>query len=327
MRTRITAAGAWRSCCWPPRHRGPRGRLHDRLRATRRSSRGLWMARPDGPPPESTWTRTCSPTRRRPRASGSASRACGSPTATPAAAWSAPSRPACRTRPVRPRPRAPGCPAGRASRGGRRTFRFAAFEATEQPGLAVDAAPDRGDGQRMSLARITDAPQGLAVTVFDVTDNGPGNAVGFPDTVVATGLDRTVAHTLGFAVDYVDGPANDVVRVYVDGALVHTAGSWEQYFRNDPEQGVEQQRGADHRRAPGGRAWQLGPGRPEQGAVRGRRAGPVQHARATAGPRPHPACPAGSARRRMSPRVARDRTASPAVRVRTGSPAAAATTA
>jgi Ca2+-binding RTX toxin-like protein len=116
------------------------------------------------------------------------------------------------------------------------SMRFAAFEPTEQPGLAVDASPDRGDGQRMSLARITDTPQGLAVAVFDVTDNGPGNAVGFPETVVASGLDRAVAHTLGFVVDYVDGPANDVVRVYVDGALVHTTGTWEQYFRNDPEQ-------------------------------------------------------------------------------------------
>ena len=30
--------------------------------------------------------------------------------------------------------------------------------------------------------------------------------------------------------DFVDGPSNDVVRVYVDGDLKHTGGSWENYY-------------------------------------------------------------------------------------------------
>mgnify|MGYP003619289166 CR=1 FL=1 len=32
--------------------------------------------------------------------------------------------------------------------------------------------------------------------------------------------------------DFIDGPANDVVRVYVDNAMVHAGTSWEDYFRD-----------------------------------------------------------------------------------------------
>ena len=37
-------------------------------------------------------------------------------------------------------------------------------------------------------------------------------------------------------IDFNDGPGNDVVQVFVDGALVATGGSWEDYYRFDPEQ-------------------------------------------------------------------------------------------
>jgi hypothetical protein len=37
-------------------------------------------------------------------------------------------------------------------------------------------------------------------------------------------------------IDFNDGPANDVVQVFVDGSLVATGGSWEDYYRFDPEQ-------------------------------------------------------------------------------------------
>lgn len=36
--------------------------------------------------------------------------------------------------------------------------------------------------------------------------------------------------------NFVDGESNDVVNVYVDGALVHTGKSWEDYYRHDDEQ-------------------------------------------------------------------------------------------
>ena len=113
---------------------------------------------------------------------------------------------------------------------------FAAFETTEQPGAGVSIAPDRGDGGRMANIRINDTPTGLEVLASEVTDNGPGNAADFMAVPVATGLSRAVAHTLRIEVTFVNGPANDVVNVYVDGVLEHTGGTWEQYYRNDPEQ-------------------------------------------------------------------------------------------
>ena len=40
--------------------------------------------------------------------------------------------------------------------------------------------------------------------------------------------------------DVVDGPSNDVVKVYVDGILKHTGTSWENYYRFDSEASAEQ---------------------------------------------------------------------------------------
>ena len=81
---------------------------------------------------------------------------------------------------------------------------------------------------------MTDTPDGLDINFFDVqgTDD-PANFVG--PTSVASGLNRTVPHTIRITMDFVDGPSNDVVKVYVDGALRHTGTSWENYFRFDSE--------------------------------------------------------------------------------------------
>jgi len=104
----------------------------------------------------------------------------------------------------------------------------------EQPDLSVVASPDRGDGARMSWVQMTDTPDGLAVNFFDVQGTAnPANFVG--PTSVASRLDRTIPHTIRITMDFVDGPSNDVVRVYVDGALKHTGTSWENYYRYDSE--------------------------------------------------------------------------------------------
>ena len=104
----------------------------------------------------------------------------------------------------------------------------------EQPDLSVVASPDRGDGSRMSWVQMTDTPEGLDINFFDVqgTDN-PANFVG--PTSVASALDRTVPHTIRITMDFLEGPSNDVVKVYVDGALRHTGTSWENYYRYDAE--------------------------------------------------------------------------------------------
>jgi len=82
----------------------------------------------------------------------------------------------------------------------------------------------------MSWVQMTDTPGGLDVNFFDYQDLAPQGSLGDPDagcgaeddfffTPVAIGLDRTVPHTIKITLDTFEGPANDVVKVYVDGVL------------------------------------------------------------------------------------------------------------
>jgi hypothetical protein len=108
-------------------------------------------------------------------------------------------------------------------------WQFASATGTPQPGLSVVVSPDRGDGARMSWVQMTDTGgAGLEVNFYDY-QHSVGNFVG---TTLATGLDRSTAHTIKVQMDFVDGVANDVVKVYVDGALKITGTSWEDYFRD-----------------------------------------------------------------------------------------------
>jgi hypothetical protein len=142
----------------------------------------------------------------------------------------------------------PGALSGGMSSGPRQTFYSAewTFVSTtptaEQSGLSVVVSPDRGDGARMSWIQMADAPGGLEVNFYDYRDNAPfgsnsNQAAGcdaeddFFFTPVATGLDRSVPHTVKVVMQFVAGPRNDVVQVYVDGVLKHTGTSWEDYFR------------------------------------------------------------------------------------------------
>lgn len=112
--------------------------------------------------------------------------------------------------------------------------------ATEQPGLAVTASPDRGDGARMSFVRLRDTPTGLAVDFVDVqgVDRVPpacGSANFEEATGIAAGLNRAIPHTIKITMDLLEGASNDIVKVYVDGSLRHTGTSWEDYYRYDCE--------------------------------------------------------------------------------------------
>jgi hypothetical protein len=118
---------------------------------------------------------------------------------------------------------------------------------TANPALCsyVSISPDRGDGARMSYIRLEDDLSGLRVIFDDYQDKAPYGSYGTPasaaqgcsgddnfiETMVASGLDRKEAHTVRLSMDFVDGPRNDVVKVYVDGTLRHTGTSWEDYFR------------------------------------------------------------------------------------------------
>lgn len=113
-------------------------------------------------------------------------------------------------------------------------FDIASTSQAQQPGLVLSVSPDRGDGARMSYLRFEDQADGIHVFFDDVTD--PTHAVNgetFNESDVAT-LTRT-PHTIKLSMNFVDGPDNDVVKVYVDGNLVHTGTSWEDYYRYDTE--------------------------------------------------------------------------------------------
>ncbi len=115
----------------------------------------------------------------------------------------------------------------------------------------LSMAPDRGDGARMSYIRLEDDYSGLRVFFDDYQDKYPYGSYGsvitaaagcgleddFVETMVASGLDRSKAHIVKLTMDFVDGPRNDVVKVYVDGTLRHTGTSWEDYFRWCTESG------------------------------------------------------------------------------------------
>lgn len=106
----------------------------------------------------------------------------------------------------------------------------------QQPGLFLSVSPDDGNGSRMSYAGFEDQADGIHVIFYDASNPGPyGAATSFNGTDVAT-LDRTSAHNIKFEIDFLPGPANDVVKLYVDGSLVHTGTTWEDYYRYDVEQ-------------------------------------------------------------------------------------------
>lgn len=110
-----------------------------------------------------------------------------------------------------------------------------------QTGLYMSVAPDRGDGARMSYLRFEDRTDGIHVFFDDYKDvlpfgssvgdsaNGCGVGDDFTDSDIAT-LTRS-PHTIKFVMDFVDGPRNDIVKIYIDGALKATGTSWEDYFR------------------------------------------------------------------------------------------------
>ncbi len=114
----------------------------------------------------------------------------------------------------------------------------------------VSTSPDRGDGARMSYIRLEDHLNGIEVWFSDYQDNSPRGAYGgpvsasngcsdeddFTDIKVAT-VSRNAAHTVRLLIGFIDGPHNDIVKVYVDGTLRHTGTTWEDYFRWCPESG------------------------------------------------------------------------------------------
>ena len=117
-----------------------------------------------------------------------------------------------------------------------------AVPGAQQLGLHTSVSPDRGDGARMAYLRFEDNAGGIDVFADDVQGTVPYDGVdcftlicaNFTETLIAT-LDRSVKHSVKFSIDFIDGPSNDVVKVYLDNVLKFTGKTWEDYYTYDPE--------------------------------------------------------------------------------------------
>ncbi|KKT98724.1 MAG: Cna B domain protein [Candidatus Collierbacteria bacterium GW2011_GWC2_45_15] len=103
-------------------------------------------------------------------------------------------------------------------------FDIASAISNQQTGLSISISPDRGDGARMSYLRFADQSDKIHVYFDDYVS-------GFVETEIDT-LNRNKSYTIKFVMDFVDGPANDIVKIYIDGSLKHTGTSWEDYYRD-----------------------------------------------------------------------------------------------
>ena len=118
------------------------------------------------------------------------------------------------------------------------SFDFASEGTALQTGLHMSVSPDRGDGARMSYLRFDDTGDTDGIHVFFDDVQGTSNPANFVETQVAT-LTRGVKHTIRFSMNLIDGPSNDVVYIYIDGFIVHTGTTWENYYLFDPESAAE----------------------------------------------------------------------------------------
>lgn len=115
---------------------------------------------------------------------------------------------------------------------------FRSATGAAQTGLnVVLSASAKQSAVRMSWLQIADTGSGFDLRVYDLIANG-----GFPaaPTTIASGLSYTALHTLETQIVFRDGVTmmgtdvygNDELKVYLDGALVHTGSTWEGYYYN-----------------------------------------------------------------------------------------------
>jgi len=111
-------------------------------------------------------------------------------------------------------------------------FRFKSATGAAQTGLALRlSAVPRQSSTRITWLEIKDNGAGFDLSFIDVDSTGAG----FPTTVIATGLSYTAWHSIDMFIEFadgvnMDGSGNDIVRIVIDGVLVHTGTTWETYY-------------------------------------------------------------------------------------------------
>lgn len=113
---------------------------------------------------------------------------------------------------------------------------FRSATGAAQNGLAITlSASAKQSSVRMSWLQIADTGSGFDLRVYNTGLNGT-----FPSssTTIASGLSYTDLHSIETTIDFVDGVtntgsgimSNDVLKVYLNGSLVHTGSTWESYY-------------------------------------------------------------------------------------------------
>jgi hypothetical protein len=109
---------------------------------------------------------------------------------------------------------------------------FKSVTDSPQVGLGISVSADNGSGARMTWVRMEDDGDGAGGLNLQFYDTDPlGN---FVFHQLTTNLDRSTWHRVDMNIQFVDGPHNDVVDILLDGNLVYTGTTWEDFERFGP---------------------------------------------------------------------------------------------
>ena len=86
----------------------------------------------------------------------------------------------------------------------------------------------------MSYLRFEDQADGVHVFFDDVTRGASSTATSSTRRISPPSIGRV--HLIRFSIDFKNGPAQDTVKIYIDGVLEITGTTWEDYYRYDSEQ-------------------------------------------------------------------------------------------
>ena len=113
---------------------------------------------------------------------------------------------------------------------------FRSATGAAQSGLSLTlSASAKQSSVRMSWLQLQDTGSGFNVNFWDTGANG---AFAPASTTIASGLSYTALHTLEMGITFVDGVStvggqvfgNDVMKVWLNGTLIHTGSTWESYY-------------------------------------------------------------------------------------------------
>ena len=114
------------------------------------------------------------------------------------------------------------------------SFDFGSFTGATQSGLflSVSAGPRQSSFRQTYIGLQGDIGGGLGVNFIDYAVGGST----FNTVQVASGLNPAAMHQIAMEVLFLDGlnpdgSGNDIVRLYVNGALAHTGTTWETFHR------------------------------------------------------------------------------------------------